>query len=92
MDPSVLATSFCPRKIVKFGGALNLLDLFLPDSQEEYNTLHPMLALIHYGCFQPFSLVHLPSPRSQSFVVGILVDFLLIVVVLACSNSFCFSL
>ena len=60
-----------------------LLNFFLPDSQEEYNTLYPMLALIHYGCFQPFSLAHLPSPKSQSFVVGILVDFLLIIVVLA---------
>ena len=55
------------------------LNLFLPDLQGEYSTLHPMLALIHYGCFQPFSLL---SPGSQSFVVGILVDFLLIVVAL----------
>ena len=42
-----------------------------------------MLALICYGCFQPFSLVYLPSPGSQSFVVGILVGFPLIVIVLA---------
>ena len=82
MDPSMLGTGSCPKKIGKFGGALNLLTHFFPDLQEEYNTLNPMLALIHYGCFQPFSLAHSPSPKSQSFVVGILVDFLLIVVVL----------
>ena len=33
--------------------------------------------------FNFFSLVHLPSPEFQSFVTGILVDFLLIVIVLA---------
>ena len=59
------------------------LNLFLPDSQEEYNILHPMLALTHYKRFQPFLPVHLPSPESQSFVADILVDFLLIVIVLA---------
>ena len=83
MDPSVLGTGSCPEKIGKFGEAsAYLLDLFLPDSQEEYSTLHPMLALIHYGCFHPFPLAHLPSPKSQSFVVGILVDVLLIIIVL----------
>ena len=59
------------------------LNLFSPDSLEEYNILHPMLALTHYKCFQPFSLVHLPSVKSQSFVAGILVDFLLIIIVIA---------
>ena len=73
MDPSVLGTGSCPKNIGKFGGALNLP---LPDSQEEYNTLHPMLALIHYRCFQPFSLVHSPFPRFQSSVVDIPVDLL----------------
>ena len=58
------------------------LNLSLPDSQEEYNNLHPMLALIHYRYFQPSSLVHLPSPRSQSSVVGISVDFPSIIIVL----------
>ena len=33
--------------------------------------------------FSLFSPVHLPSPESQSFVAGILFDFLLIVIVLA---------
>ena len=54
-----------------------------PDYPEEYNILHSMLAMTHYECCQPFSLVHLPSPESQSFAAGILVDFLLTVIVLA---------
>ena len=60
-----------------------LLNLFSPDSLEEYNILHAMLALTHYKYFQPSSLVHLPSPESQSFAADILVDFLLIIIVLA---------
>ena len=59
------------------------LNLFLLDSLEEYNIPHPMLALTHYIYFQPSSLVHLPSPESQSSAVDILVDFLSIIIVLA---------
>ena len=65
MDPSILGTGSCHEKIGKFGGALNLLNLFLPDSLKEYSILHPMLALTHYECFHLFLLVHLPSPESQ---------------------------
>ena len=74
MDPSVLGN------LVEH--SIYSLYLLLLDSLEEYNISHPTLVLTHYLYFQPFLLVHLPSPESQSSAVDILVDFLSIIIVL----------